>query len=81
MSEELEKLLPKLSPDELAAAKEILDVYLLLAWEIWEEHSAGVILRQQNSTGFNNPQLTGSTASSRIQAKVDSPHTNQPLNL
>lgn len=33
---ELGKLFPKLSPDELAAAKESLDAYLLLAWEIWE---------------------------------------------
>jgi hypothetical protein len=32
----LAKLYPHLSPDELVEAKENLDRYLLLAWEIWE---------------------------------------------
>lgn len=41
MMEELKKLYPNLLPDELAAAKESFDEYLLLAWEIWEEGARG----------------------------------------
>jgi len=52
MSEQNEfgKLFPHLSSDEPAAAKEILDAYLLLAWEIWEERSARVRQDQEHST-------------------------------
>jgi hypothetical protein len=34
---EIRALYPDLSPEDLAAAKENLDRYLMLAWEIWEE--------------------------------------------
>jgi len=78
---ELGELFPKLSPGELAAAKETLDAYLLLAWEIWEEHSAGTRNNPSDATTFTNPQLTVGNASSRIQVKVDSPHINQPLKI
>jgi len=36
---EIRALYPDLSPDDLAAAKENLDRYLMLAWEIWEERT------------------------------------------
>ena len=36
--EELHVLFPALNPEELAAAKENLDKYLLLACEIMEDH-------------------------------------------
>jgi hypothetical protein len=35
--EELARLYPNLSPEELRVAKENLKQYLLLAWEIWEQ--------------------------------------------
>jgi hypothetical protein len=74
MSEQNEfgKLFPHLSSDERAAAKEILDAYLLLAWEIWEERSARVRQDQEHSTTINNPQLTAGSGNSSIQVKVDS---------
>jgi hypothetical protein len=49
------------------------DAYLLLAWEIWEEHSAGSTKDQQQSQAFTNPQLTPVGSDSTIQIKVDSP--------
>jgi hypothetical protein len=55
-------LYPKLSPDELVEAKENLDRYLLLAWEIWEAEINAQL-----------PTLTDPSVSSRIKAKVDSP--------
>jgi hypothetical protein len=75
-SAELKKLFPKLAPGELAAAKESLDAYVLLAWEIWEEHSVGGPENNEGSTVFNKQQLTVGDASSSIQGKVDSPHIN-----
>lgn len=63
---ELKKLFPKLTPDELAAAEELLDAYLLLAWDISEEHSARPV----------NTPLTHLGPGSTIQVKVDSPTTN-----
>jgi hypothetical protein len=41
---ELRVLYPSLSPDELVVAKENLERYLLLAWEIWEERESAVVL-------------------------------------
>jgi hypothetical protein len=73
---ELKKLFPKLAEDDLAAARETLDAYLLLAWEIWEEHSGGGPENDERSTVFNKPRLTVGDASSSIQVKVDSPHIN-----
>jgi hypothetical protein len=55
--EDLARLYPSLSPAQLDAAKENLDQYLLLAWEIWEEEQAA---------------LTQSGSDFRIKAKVDS---------
>lgn len=69
-------LFPRLTPDDQAAAKETLDAYLLLAWEIWEEQSAGGPENNESSRVFNTPRLTVGDASSSIQVKVDSPHTN-----
>jgi hypothetical protein len=60
--EELAKLYPQYSPEELVEAKENLEQYLLLAWEIWEAE-----LNAKEST------LTEPEASLRIKAKVDSP--------
>jgi hypothetical protein len=34
---DIRALYPELPPDDLVAAKENLDRYLVLAWEIWEE--------------------------------------------
>jgi hypothetical protein len=59
----LAKLYPNLSPDELVEAKENLDRYLLLAWEIWE-----------TKLNAQAPTLTDLSAGSRIKAKVDSPN-------
>ena len=61
--EGLAKLYPHYSPEELQEAKENLDQYLLLAWEIWEE---------EQST------LTQGETSLTIKAKVDSPNINSP---
>jgi hypothetical protein len=58
-NEALARLYPNLSPEELEEAKENLDQYLMLAWEIWEAEQLA---------------LTQSGAGSRIKAKVDSPN-------
>jgi len=55
--QELAQLYPNLSPEKLEEAKENLDQYLLLAWEIWEEEQAS---------------LTRNGAEFRIKAKVES---------
>lgn len=44
---EIRALYPNLSPDDLAAAKENLDRYLILAWEIWEEHNSAAAVEQR----------------------------------
>lgn len=56
--EQLKALYPNLSPEELTAAKENLDQYLLLAWELWETEQA---------------TLTDKEATVTILGKVDSP--------
>jgi len=40
-NEALKKLFPSLADDELPAARENLDAYLELAWEIYEDAKAG----------------------------------------
>lgn len=37
---EFKTLYPNLSPDDLIVAKENLDRYLALAWEVWEERES-----------------------------------------
>jgi len=61
-NEALARLYPNLSEDQLQEAKENLDQYLLLAWEIWEEEQAAA-----SST------LTTGEPDRTIKAKVDSP--------
>lgn len=61
---QLKALYPALSPGELLIAKENLDRYLLLAWEIYKD-----LERERESA------LTPSHPSSSMQGKVDS-HTN-----
>jgi hypothetical protein len=39
---EVRALYPDLPPDDLATARENLDRYLMLAWEIWEERELAV---------------------------------------
>ena len=56
------ELYPALTDDELQIARENLDAYLELAWEIFED------AREQEDAG-----LTEATSSSTIQGKVDSP--------
>ena len=58
----LAKLYPQLTPEELVEAKENLDRYLLLVWEIWEDEQ-----KRKASP------LTQGEPGSRIKAKVDSP--------
>lgn len=60
--EALARLYPNFSPEELEEAKENLDHYLLLAWEIWQEEQS-----QKVST------LTEGDPGHTIKAKVDSP--------
>ena len=60
--EGLAKLYPGLTEEELVEAKENLERYLLLAWEIWETE-----LRAKEAS--LTPPETGST----IKAKVESP--------
>jgi hypothetical protein len=43
---EVKALYPSLSPDDLAAAKENLERYLILAWEIWEEHNSAAAVER-----------------------------------
>ena len=59
----LKTLYPFLSDTDLLFAKDILDRYLLLAWEIYEE------LERRDS----DASLTPSLPSSSIEVKVDSP--------
>lgn len=61
-NEALARLYPNLSEEQLQEAKENLDLYLLLAWEIWEEEQAA---KRSNLTR-DDPSFT-------IKAKVDSP--------
>ena len=61
---QLKTLYPALSPGELVIAKENIDRYLLLAWEIYEN-----LEREGEST------LTPFRSGSSMQGKVDS-HTN-----
>jgi hypothetical protein len=63
---QLKKLYPKLSDEELVIAKENLDRYLLVAWEIYED-------LQKSKTDA----LTPSSLSPSINSKVDS-QTNHP---
>jgi len=65
--EELQKLYPSLSQHELQIAKENLDRYLLLAWEIIEEHK-----QAQASNGFSEAPSGGT-----MEGKVDSPQKNK----
>lgn len=63
--EDLARLYPTLTPDELEEAGENLRQYLLLAWEIWEREQASL-----------TPDATDRT----IKAKVDSLKQNLPPN-
>ena len=63
--EELRVLYPHISPEDLAVVKENLDRYLLLAWEIVEEHRLAQASRSSPECGT-------------IKGKVDSPQTNHP---
>jgi hypothetical protein len=65
--EALRELYPTYSDAELEEAKEALDAYLLLAWEIWEESLAA----ESESRGSS---LTQEPPSSTIQTKADSPN-------
>jgi hypothetical protein len=76
MTEKLKRLYPRLSADELEIAKESLDEYLLLAWEILEEDSHGTTGNQAVTPSARMPSLTGAKTSPKIQAKVDSPQIN-----
>ena len=60
-SDFLAKLYPGLTPDDIVEARENLDRYLLLAWEIWEADLNAQL-----------PTLTDPNPGSRIKAKVDS---------
>jgi hypothetical protein len=60
--EALARLYPNFSPEELEEAKENLDQYLLLAWEIWQE--------EQTAKSY---ALTDGEPDHMIKAKVDSP--------
>jgi hypothetical protein len=62
--EKFKSLYPHLSADEVTAAKDALDRYILLAWEIYED------LKQKAS-------LTAPPSGSSIEGKVDSPKNNQ----
>lgn len=62
--DQLRGLYPSLSPGELVIAKETLDRYLLLAWDIYEQLEAQ-----------KKAPLTDTSLRSSIQGKVDS-HTN-----
>jgi hypothetical protein len=69
MNEELtalKALYPNLSPEELVVAKENLDRYLSLAWEIYE----GSPLAGRDGAVFPQSESRGS-----IQGKVDSQQT------
>jgi hypothetical protein len=52
------QLFPNLSEAKLAEARENLDQYILLAWEIWEDEQSTLTAEKLNST---------------IKTKVDSP--------
>ena len=64
---ELKILYPNLSAEELVIAKENLDRYILLAWEIFED------LEMERRA--NDPDFSVSDSQGKIQAKVDSPQT------
>jgi hypothetical protein len=52
---ELKSLYPDLTPEELIVARENLDRYLALAWEIFEEAHAGDVV----SPAFPQPESRG----------------------
>jgi hypothetical protein len=65
----LRKLYPKLSIEELERAKDNLDRYLLLAWEISED-------KQIEDASTPAPSLTQAASGSSMEGKVDSPPIN-----
>ena len=74
MNEELDALkalYPKLSPEELVMAKENLDQYLSLAWEIFEDSQLSTQCGPAQS--FVTDHLAVGS-----KGKVDSPKTNLP---
>ena len=62
--DKLRSLYPTLTEEELLVAKENLDQYLLLAWEIFQEREG------------NDSTLTLRTNDPSMNAKVDSPKNN-----
>lgn len=62
LHEELRALFPNIPDEEFARAKENLDQYLLLAWEIMEEQKEREASLTQNADDHS------------IEAKVDSPN-------
>jgi hypothetical protein len=62
----LKKLYPSLSTEELERAKDNLDRYLLLAWEISED-------KQIEDASTTASSLTQVAYGSSIEGKVDSP--------
>jgi len=74
MNEELDTLkalYPNLSPEELVLAKENLDRYLSLAWEIYEDSL--VVSGHEPSPSFPKDHLAVGS-----KGKVDSQQTNHP---
>jgi hypothetical protein len=65
---DLKSLYPGLTEAELMVARENLDRYLALAWEIFEESL--MESRALDQAAFSEPQSRG-----RIEAKVDSQKT------
>ena len=63
---ELKILYPNLSPEELVIAKENLDRYLTLAWEIFED-------AQMESREHDPDTFSPFASRGKIEAKVDSP--------
>jgi hypothetical protein len=66
--EDLKRLYPDLSPEDLVVAKANLDQYLALAWEIFED--AGMAAAPKTADDFAERPSSGS-----IQGKVDSQQT------
>jgi hypothetical protein len=77
MNEELETLkalYPDLSPEELVVARDNLDRYLSLAWEIFEKS-------QRFSRGGPPESSREVDLAVGSKGKVDSPKTNHPPNI